>query len=97
MCHSQTWNNYGIDDDAPLPNVDSDNDVQIPCTRSYYAKIIPVQPRPQGLLGPGDEVDSNAFRNTVVQLLDDMNEGIHVYTNSINLIRQYQEVACCNM
>ena len=64
------WNEYGLDEDAPLPNVDTDNNVQVPASR------IPLTEEQSGILRAA--IDPLAF---------DDNEGINIYQETVQCLR----------
>lgn len=74
------WDDYGIDDDGPLPHVQSDNDVQVPTTEASLC-----------------EECLSLLHRTIEPLYEDGNEGINVYSDTVEFIRQHQTFPCCNL
>ena len=64
------WNEYGLDEDAPLPNVDSDNNVRVPESRI-----------------PLTEEQSEHLRATVDPVAFDDNEGINIYQQTVQCLK----------
>ena len=62
-----TWDEYGMDKEAPYPDVETDNDVVIPETQVQLS-----------------ENQQLHLKQTIDPLLEDNNEGIDLYQQTVN-------------
>ena len=75
----QSWNEYGVDEEAPFPQIETDNNVEIPESR-----IITLCDFHMSLL-----------HANIDPLLDDGNDGIRLYLNTKELLVELREFHCC--
>jgi len=76
------WNEYGLDEDAPVPDVDENaiNNVIVPETRVTFC-----------------EIHKRHFAERINPLVNDENEGITLFNDALILANQYLTYDCCTI
>ena len=83
------WNAYGVDEEAPFPEITTSNIVEIPESWLTLCNLHKVS---RDSVFHLQELTAN-----ISPLLDDVNEGIDVYKGALEEIENTIENPCCNI